>query len=318
MTHLRHLPLGYGGEFDLISAALRQWGRLASGVGDDCAVLEVPSGMRVVLSVDTAVEGVHFRRGWLTPEEVGYRATTAALSDLAAMAAEPVGVAIAMTLPDAWRDDFLNICDGIGDATRAVGAKIIGGDLTHGKELSLTLTVVGHVEVPLSRGGAQPGDALWVTGRLGGPLLAIRAWEQGDAPSSESRARFARPVARFAEARWLAAHGVTAGLDISDGIVSDAGHLAAAGGVQLLVNLDRLPLAPAATTDDAAQSGEEFELLVTGPASLDAAAFEKAFGIPLTCIGAVAPPVSGEPAVEALRRGARVQLPRGHDHFPSA
>jgi thiamine-monophosphate kinase len=125
-------------------------------------------------------------------------------------------------------------------------------------------------------------------------------------------------VARFAEARWLAAHGVTAGLDISDGVVSDAGHLAAAGGVQVIVNLDRLPRAPAATADDAAQSGEEFELLVTGPASLDAAAFETTFGIPLTCIGAVAPPVSGEPAVEALRHGARVQLPRGHDHFPLA
>src|SRR3989304_3608274 len=132
MTHLRHLPLGSGG-------------------GDDCAVLEVPAGMRIVLSVDTAVEGVHFRRAWLTPEEVGYRATTAALSDIAAMAAVPVGVAIAMTLPDAWRDNFLSICDGIGDATRAVGARIIGGDLTHGKELSLTLPVVGHAALPLSR-----------------------------------------------------------------------------------------------------------------------------------------------------------------------
>jgi len=318
MTHLRHLPLGYGGEFDLISAALRRWGRLASGVGDDCAVLEVPTGMRLVLSVDTAVDGVHFRRAWLAPREVGYRATTAALSDLAAMAAEPVGAAIAMTLPDAWRDDFLAICDGIGEAVQAVGAKIIGGDLTHGTELSLTLTVVGHVASPLSRGGAQPGDALWVTGRLGGPLRAIRAWESGGAPSNESRARFAHPVARFAEAKWLVAHGVTAGLDISDGIVSDAGHLAAAGGVQVIVNLDRLPLATGAKSEEAAQSGEEFELLVTGPASLDAAAFAKTFGIPLTCIGAVAPPVSNEPAVEALRHGARVQLPRGHDHFPSA
>ncbi len=318
MTHLRHIPLGYGGEFDVIASALRRWGSLASGVGDDCAVLEVPSGTRLVLSVDSAVEGVHFRRPWLTPEEVGYRATTAAFSDLAAMAADPMGVAIAMTLPDAWRDDFLGLCDGIGDAVRAVGAKIIGGDLTRGHGLSLTLTVVGHVARPLSRGGASPGDALWVTGRLGGPLLALRAWERGDVPSRDSRARFARPAARFAEARWLAANGVTAGLDISDGVVSDASHLAAAGGVRIVVNLDRLPLLSAATIEDAARSGEEFELLVTGPASLDAAAFEALFGIPLTCIGAVAPPLPGEPAVEALRHGARVELPRGHDHFPSA
>ncbi|HEY3285916.1 MAG TPA: thiamine-phosphate kinase [Gemmatimonadaceae bacterium] len=316
MTHLRHIPLGYGGEFDVISAALERWGALASGVGDDCAVLDVPPGEKLVLSVDTAVEGVHFRRPWLTPEELGYRATTAALSDLAAMAATPMGVAIAMTLPEAWRGDFLRICDGIGDAVRAAGAHIVGGDLSRGHELSMTLTVVGHAATPLSRRGARPGDALWVTGRLGGPLVALRAWESGAAPSAEARERFARPVARFAPARWLVEHGATAGLDISDGLTSDAGHLAAAGGVQLVVNLDRLPTIAGATVEEAAQSGEEYELLVTAPASLDVKAFERAFGIPLTCIGAAVPPLSGEPAVDTRRQGVHVTLPRGHDHFP--
>ncbi len=317
MTHLRHLPLGYGGEFDVIAAALRQWGPLASGIGDDCAVLDVPVGRRLVLSVDSAVEGVHFRRSWLTPEEIGYRATTAALSDLAAMAAEPVGVAIAMTLPDAWRDEFLRLCDGIGDAVRTVGAKIIGGDLSRSAALSMTLTVVGHVAAPLSRRGARAGDALWVTGRLGGPLLALRAWESGSAPTAECRARFARPEARFAAAQWLVEHGATAGLDISDGLASDAGHLAAAGAAQLVVNLDRVPAVPGASVEDAARSGEEYELLVTAPASLDAAAFTAACGIPLTCVGAVAPPLPDEPAVLTLRHGQRIELPRGHDHFPS-
>ncbi|MBW7935357.1 MAG: thiamine-phosphate kinase [Gemmatimonadaceae bacterium] len=316
MTHLRHIPLGYGGEFSIISAALKRWGSLASGIGDDCAVLEVPAGERLLLSVDTAVEGVHFRRPWLTPEEIGYRATMAAFSDLAAMAAVPSGIAIALTLPDAWREEFVPLCDGIGEATRAVGARIIGGDLSRGADLALSLTVVGHVATPLSREGARPGDALWVTGRLGGPFRALRAWESGDTPDAASRQRFARPAARFEPARWLAAHGVTAGLDLSDGLLSDAGHLAAAGGVQLVVNLDRLPTLGEATVEEAAQSGEEYELLVTGPASLDAKAFEAAFGIPLTCIGAVVPPLAGEPAVEALRHGTRMALPRGHDHFP--
>jgi thiamine-monophosphate kinase len=318
MTHLRHIPLGYGGEFDLIAAALKQWGPLASGIGDDCAVLDVPHGERLVLSVDTAVEGVHFRRPWLAPEEVGFRATTAALSDLAAMAAEPMGIAIAMTLPAAWRADFLRICDGIGEAVRLVGARIIGGDLTGGAELSITLTAVGHAASPLSRRGARPGDALWVTGQLGGPLLALRAWDHASEPPPAARERFARPAARFAAARWLAAHGATAGIDISDGVVSDAGHIAAAGDVQLVVNLDRLPLIAGATPEDAARSGEEYELLVTAPASLDTAAFEAVCGVPLTCIGAVAPVVPGAPAVEALRRGAPVTLARGHDHFPPA
>ncbi|MBM3907751.1 MAG: thiamine-phosphate kinase [Gemmatimonadetes bacterium] len=317
MTHLKHLPLGYGGEFAIISAALKRWGALASGIGDDCAVLDVPAGERLVLSVDTAVEGVHFRRTWLSPEEIGYRATMAALSDLAAMAATPMGVAIALTLPTGWKDEFLALCDGIGEATKAVGARIIGGDLSRGADLSLSLTVVGHVATPLSREGARPGDAIWVTGALGGPLLALRAWERGETPDATARARFARPTARFDAARWLLAHGATAGLDLSDGLLSDAGHLAAAGGVQLVVNLDRLPALAGATAEDAAQSGEEYELLVTGPASLDAKAFEAACGLPITCIGAVVPPLPGEPLVEALRHGARVAVPRGHDHFPS-
>lgn len=316
MTHLRHLPLGYGGEFDIISAALERWGSLASGIGDDCAVLDVPAGERLVLSVDTAVEGVHFRRSWLSPEELGYRATVAALSDLAAMAATPTGVAIAMTLPEAWRVDFLRICDGIGEAVRTAGAQIIGGDLSRGVELSLTLTVVGHVRTPLSRHGARPGDALWVTGRLGGPSLAVRAWERGEVPTPAARERFVRPAARIAAARWLADHGATAGLDISDGLISDAGHLAAAGSVQLVVNLDQVPTVAGVTVEEAAQGGEEYELLVAAPASLDARAFEAACGLPLTCVGAVAPTIPGEPTVETLRHGVRVTLPRGHDHFP--
>jgi thiamine-monophosphate kinase len=316
MTGPRHIPLGKGGEFDAISAALHRWGALAEGVGDDCAVLEVPAGRRMVLSVDNAVENVHFRRPWLSPEEIGYRSAIAAISDLAAMAATPMGIAISLTLPETWRGDFLRLCDGIGDAARTTGARIIGGDLSRGTELALTISAVGHVSAPLARRGARPGDALWVTGRLGGPLLAVRAWDRGTAPQGDVRARFARPLARVAEAQWLLAHGATAGMDVSDGVVSEAGHLAAAGGVHVIVNLDRLPLVAGATPEDAARSGEEYELLVSAPAALDAAGFEAEFGLPLTCIGAIAPPMPGEPAVEALRRGERVELPRGHDHFP--
>lgn len=316
MAHLRHIPLGTGGEFALITAALKRWGPLAAGIGDDGALLDVPAGEQLVLSVDTTVEGVHFRRGWITPHELGYRATMAALSDIAAMGAVPSGVAVALSLPDAWRDDFVALCDGIGEATRVAGARIIGGDLSRAADLTIALTVVGHTAHPLSRDGARPGDVVWVTGQLGGPLRALRAWEQGGVPDPAARERFARPMGRFDAARWLVAHGATAGLDISDGLLADAGHLAAAGDVQLVINLDQLPLVAGATVEDAAHSGEEYELLVTGPASLDAKAFEAACGISLTCIGAVVPPLASEPAVVALRRGVRVVLPRGHDHFP--
>ncbi len=318
MAGALHLSMGPGGEFDAIEAALTRWGPLAAGVGDDCAVLDVPPGEKLVMSLDTALEDVHFRREWLTPEEVGYRATMAAMSDLAAMAAAPLGIAAALSLPDSWRGDFLRICDGIGEAVRCVGTRIVGGDLTRGSALSITVTVLGHAATPLSRRGARIGDALWVTGRLGGPLLALRAWERGTTPRDEHRVRFAHPAARFGEARWLADHGATAGMDVSDGVVAEASHLAAAGRVRIVLDLDRLPVMAGATVEDAARSGEEYELVVTAPAELDAVAFERRFGLPLTRIGTVEERVSGVAALETRRGGARVTPPRGHDHLPAS
>jgi thiamine-monophosphate kinase len=310
-----NIPLGPGGEFDAIAAALARWGPLAAGVGDDCAVLDVPAGEKLVVSIDTALEDVHFRRGWLTPQEIGYRATMAAMSDLAAMAALPLGVAAALSLPNSWRSDFLGICDGIGEAVRVAGTRIVGGDLTRSAALSLSVTVLGSVATPMARAGARAGDALWVTGRLGGPLLALTAWERGSVPRDEFRERFARPVARLDEARWLADHGATAGIDVSDGVVADASHLAAAGRVRIVLDLDLLPVLAGATVDDAARSGEEYELLVTAPASLDAATFEQRFGLLLSRIGTVEERTPGVALLETRRRGERVEPPRGHDHL---
>ena len=315
MTVPPHIRLGRGREFDVIEAALVRWGPLAEGVGDDCAVLDVQPGDRLVMSLDTALEDVHFRRDWLTPEEIGYRATAAAISDLAAMAATPLGVAVALTLPEAWRGDFLRLCDGIGDAVRVAGARIVGGDLTRGERLSLSVTVLGHVRVPLARAGARPGDAVFVTGRLGGPVLAIGAWERGESPPDACRARFARPVPRLAEARWLAAQGATAGMDVSDGVVSEASHLAAAGGVRIVMELDRLPLLSPATVADAARSGEEYELVITAPPGIDSAEFERRFALPLTQIGVVEAGGAGRAPLETRLRGVSVDPPRGHDHF---
>jgi thiamine-monophosphate kinase len=121
-----------------------------------------------------------------------------------------------------------------------------------------------------------------------------------------------RPDPRIEEARWLAAHGATAAIDVSDGLVADLGHLAAASGVHLKVDLDAIPTVPGATPDDAARGGEEYELALTG--RIDAHAFRQRWGIPLTAIGQVS---AGAPAVEATLGGRRVALPSGHDHFSS-
>jgi len=302
------LPLGPGAEFDAIRSMLERWGPRASGVGDDAAVLGLPRGESLVASVDTAVENRHFVRGWLTTRELARRAVVAALSDLAAMAATPAGVLISLIVPDAWRDELLGLADGVGDAVRDAGTYIIGGNISAGDELSITTTVLGHVYVPLARSGAHVGDRLYVTGRLGGPADALFRLRDGR-DAGPHRDRFARPVARIAEARWLAERGASAAIDISDGLAADARHVAAASGVRLVLDSPDIPCVSDVPAELALASGEEYELLVASPVALDAAEFEARFGIPLTPIGIV------EHGSDVVVRGARVAAPSGHDHF---
>ena len=176
------IPLGPGREFDVIRDLVRRWGASARGIGDDAAILDIPAGNRLVASTDATVENVHFRREWLTPAEIGYRAATAALSDLAAMAAMPIAMLVAMSVPERWREHLGEIAEGIGDASRSFSAPITGGNLTAGAELSLTVTVLGYASHPLARDSVQLGDSLYVTGTLGGPARALAAWQAGREP----------------------------------------------------------------------------------------------------------------------------------------
>ncbi|HEV2180410.1 MAG TPA: thiamine-phosphate kinase [Gemmatimonadaceae bacterium] len=305
-------PLGPGKEFDRVRDLLKRWGDAAFGIGDDAALLDVPAGQHLVASADSAVDGVHFRRDWLTPREIGWRVAAAALSDLAAMAANPLAMLVSLSIPSAWLDDIADLADGLGDAARATGARIAGGDLTAARELCIAITVLGSSAHPLRRDGARAGDRVYVTGRLGGPLAALAAWHRGDAPSPEARARFAHPVPRLREAHWLAEHGARSAIDVSDGLLSDAAHIAAASRARLAIALDDLPTLGGLSPDEAARSGEEYELLVASPRALDAAEFARRFGIPLTEIGRVEP---GDADVVATLLGARVAPGGGFDHF---
>lgn len=313
MTPADHgAPLGPGAEFDLIRALVQRWGPRAVGIGDDAAVLDLPRGERLVVSTDAAIEHVHFRREWISVPEIGYRAVAAALSDLAAMAATPIGVMISLVVADPAAADLLQLADGIGEAVHDAGTVVRGGNVARGPELGITTTVLGSAYAPLARGGARAGDVLAVTGALGGPAAALRAFRAGAAPDEATRSRFARPRPRLAEARWLAARGAVACIDISDGLAGDAGHLAAASAAGLEVEVERVPVFPGATADDALAGGEEYELLVASPASIDAAAFAARFGIPLTVIGRFTAPGSG---VRFTRAGTRVAAPGAYDHF---
>ncbi len=293
------VPLGSGGEFDRVRAIAEALGAVMGPIGDDTAVIAEGEGTLVV-SVDASVEGVHFRSDWLSLEEIGWRATASALSDLAAAAAVPVGVVAAIVVPRKTEQGALvDLMRGVGAATAQVGARILGGDLTSGKQWAVVITVFGRASRRMSRVGAAPGDGIWVTGTLGGARAALQAWTTSMEPEADARRAFAHPAPRIAAAQWLAQHDATAMMDLSDGLGGDAEHLAAASGVRMEIELELLPLhgsvpAAARRIDEApalfaARAGEDYELLVTLPARFSsAAAFESANGIALTRIGTVA------------------------------
>lgn len=309
-----HMAMGRGGEFDLIRALAARWGDIASGLGDDAAVLDVPPGEHLVASSDCSVEDVHFRRAWFTSDEIGYRSAMAALSDLAAMGASPLGMTLVLAFPPERRRELEGIADGIAAAARDTHCRIVGGDLSRAAALFCSVTVLGSAGQPIRRDGARAGDTVYVTGTLGAPGAALRALAAGAEPPAGTRERFARPRARLAEGRWAAGHGASAMIDISDGLVSDAAHLAAASEVSLTIDLDRLPRSPDVRATDAACSGEEYELLFTAAPGLASADFEREFALPLRPIGAVHA-ATGPGSVTFVQEGRRVDLAPGYDHL---
>lgn len=317
------IPLGGGAEFDRIRAIAAALGPAATGLGNDCAVLP-PGFGEVVLSTDLSVEGIHFRRDWLSLEEIGWRAASASLSDLAAAGAEVVGLTASVGAPgDASADDLVELMRGVGAAVAAVGGRVLGGDLTRAPSWVVDITVIGRSARPVSRSEGRPGDTLWVTGTLGGARAALHAWERSDTPAPGARERFAHPVPRIAEGRWLAAHSAHAMLDLSDGLGGDAAHLAAASEVRIEIDLEQIPVHPDAVTRAlargeaiqafAARGGEDYELLVALPKSFDdaeARRFQQDTGTVLTRIGRL----KRGTGVAATFAGVPVTL-SGYDHF---
>ncbi|MEA2706779.1 MAG: thiamine-monophosphate kinase [Gemmatimonadaceae bacterium] len=307
----RNIDLGPGKEFDIVRTLLSEWGKSAQHIGDDAAIVDVPAGEKLVITTDTSVDGVHFRHEWLNHFEIGYRATAAALSDLAAMGARPLGILIALTLPESDRLEARALATGIREGASAVLCPIVGGDLSSGKTLSLTITALGSAARPLSRAGAKVGQRVYVTGSLGGPAAAVRAWLSGQEPTEWDKARFANPVPRIEPAVGLVRRGATSAIDISDGLIADLGHIAAASKVCMEIDVDRIPRVEGVSSIEAANSGEEYEIVATAP-EIDVEAFAEEFGLSLTEIGRV---VAGPSGVELQRSGKRISAPPGFDHF---
>jgi thiamine-monophosphate kinase len=306
--------LGEGAEFDKIRHIWRRLGSRAVGGGDDCAFVPAGEGL-VAIGTDLAIEGVHFRVGWLAPHEIGWRATVASLSDLAAVAAVPVGVLVSLGVSPEWPDEMVaELMDGVGEAVRAAGTTVVGGDLVRSDRLVIDVVATGRVTDPVLRSGANVGDGLWVSGGLGGPAVALAAWERNQEPERTARARFAAPEPRLQEARWLKERGARAMIDVSDGLVADAGHLAAASGVRCVIETEWVPVHASVTDKTTALvSGEEYELLCALPQGAEVAVsgFADAFGVPLTRIGRV----EEGSGVEVLRLAVPIEIPTGFRHF---
>jgi thiamine-monophosphate kinase len=287
------------GEFGLIDRIARMAGASAPragvvvGIGDDAAVLRPPAGEDLVVTTDTAIEGVHFRLDQETPRTAGRRALVANLSDLAAMGAHPLGFVLALALPRATPVSVpLRLVGGLLDVARRHGCPLVGGNVSRAGEISATITALGAVARgrALRRDRARPGDRIWLTGQVGvSALERARGWVR---QAQEPRLKAGMALSRLP--------GIGACIDVSDGVASDLGQLCRASGVGAVLDPDRLPRrrgheAACRRLDlDPRElllaGGEDYELLFTlrgrGPAP---AQLERRLGVPVAEVGRIVP-----------------------------
>jgi thiamine-monophosphate kinase len=244
-----------------IQAALTdRGGRTVRWTGDDAAV--VRARPLAVTSIDTVVDGVHFSRATHSAGDIGWKALATALSDVAAMGAGPGEAYVSLILPAEF-DGALELVEGMEELAARCDTTIAGGDVVSGPALAVTVAVTGWADGEdelVGRDGARPGDLVGVTGELGGSEAGRQLLEQGRRDGALVR-RHLRPEPRLREGRTLAAAGATAMIDVSDGLATDAGHLAAASGVELRVRLDAVPCAEGVEPKAAAVGGDDYELL---------------------------------------------------------
>lgn len=310
------------GEFELIArlcAGLPRSRRTILGPGDDCAIL-APSRGPQLLTIDSMVEGVHFKLKWGTPEVLGARSLTVNLSDIAAMGGEPAACVVNLAIrPGLSQAFFDRLYRGLRGAAAAAGVDIVGGNITRADQFSITIALLGEARGSvLLRQNAHTGDAIYVTGTLGDAALGWRIIEGELRAHGAARKflvdRFLNPVARLEAGRALARiRPAPAAVDLSDGLWQDLGHILERSGVGAEIDPAAIPVSPAyravagSDTAFALGGGEDYELLFCTRPRLSDAALSRRLGVTVHRIGKI---VRGNRAILlGERKGAQGSVP---------
>ena len=257
------------GEFGLIARVVARLGtgsKTLLGPGDDSAVVAAPDG-RVVACTDVLVEGRHFRRDWCGPADVGHRAAAANLADIAAMGAEPTALLVAFCAPAdldvGWAEE---LATGLSDEAALVGAGVVGGDMSSSPTLTVAVTALGDLggRAPVVRSGAHPGDILALSGRTGHAAAGYTILSRGFRTPKMLVEAYRRPEVPYSAGPRASAAGATSMIDISDGLLQDLGHIAAASLVAIDVRTDAFEVPPAMRDAAAALGVDPYQWLLAG------------------------------------------------------
>lgn len=261
--------VGELGELALIEAVTARLGAtpaLHLGPGDDAAVVAAPD-QRVVVTVDMLVEGRHFKRDWSSALDVGVRAAAASLADVAAMGAVPTALVVGLAVPpDLDAQWALELADGLGQEAERAGAAVAGGDMVRGDTIMISVTALGDLQGrdPVTRAGARPGDLVAVAGRLGWAAAGFAVLSRGFRSPRALVDAHRRPAPPYDEGPRAAGLGATAMVDVSDGLVSDLGHVAAASGVAVRLDSDAFHVPQEFKDTARALNADPLQWLLTG------------------------------------------------------
>ncbi|HEU5266242.1 MAG TPA: thiamine-phosphate kinase [Jatrophihabitans sp.] len=304
------------GEFGLISrvrADLETTDKTLLGTGDDAAVVAASDG-RVVVSTDLLVEQRHFRRDWSTAADIGHKAAARAFSDIAAMGALPTALVVGVALPGSLELDWVDgLMAGLREECGAVGAAIVGGDVTAADAITIAVTALGDLEgrAPLTLAGARAGDRVAVCGRTGWAAAGFAVLSRGFRSPVQVVTAHRRPEPPYTEGPRAATVGASAMTDVSDGLIADLGHIADASGIRIDLRADLLDIPPRLREVGSALNvdplvwvltgGDDYALAATFPQGIDVPG-------PWRIIGLVS-------AGDGVRVDGRRWPVGGHEHF---